>query len=339
MGSIRNCVGMLPVLIAVGIVSSLATMSLVLNLSSSLVSKKLQDKVNRREAFYTNEMAAWHLWARNRSGTAPASNPLVVDNAPYLNISQTVNADAYSSTVGQPLNVATTQTLAPSTLLIRRYNAQNLEVSQGPGEAICSKTNFSDRKKHRLCLSMPLASPPIGSILMSTQRVGPGDPWTNTIFSILPDGQFDTQFGVNGLLKFNTSDTPLTLIQRIPGTDLLAVASRVTGGVAVWRFNDKGEFDSTFGVGGSLTVPFPADYGNRHQPRSSDRSPEVGWQDRRLLRAKWLHLPIDSHQRFPDDQFLRPLRRVAVVRRGFCRGGKGAWKERRLAWVLIHRRA
>ncbi len=73
--------GFMPILIAIGIVSMLATMSLVTSISSGLVNKKKVERVNRYEGFYAAEILAWHAFERVDDGLVVSGEAVAIDNA------------------------------------------------------------------------------------------------------------------------------------------------------------------------------------------------------------------------------------------------------------------
>lgn len=90
--------GFAPIIIAIGIVSLLAGMSLVNSLSAGMVSKRQMAKINRVEAFYTTEISAWHAYLRNAAGLSVAE--VGFDTSPYENTG--IAEDQYSKVVGHP---------------------------------------------------------------------------------------------------------------------------------------------------------------------------------------------------------------------------------------------
>jgi uncharacterized delta-60 repeat protein len=77
-------------------------------------------------------------------------------------------------------------------------------------------------------------------------------------------GDIDTTFGVNGTVHLNTYRTARTVAQD-PQTGKIIGTISSTGGFTLFRLNQDGSLDQSFGLEGRVVTRF-ADYGNEHRP-------------------------------------------------------------------------
>ncbi len=82
---LKSRAGILPIIIAVMIVSTLASVSLVMSLTSGLTHKRIIATLDRKEAFYSNEIAAWHSYFRIKGSLTPGS-AFTIDNRYVLTL-------------------------------------------------------------------------------------------------------------------------------------------------------------------------------------------------------------------------------------------------------------
>ena len=66
-----NSHGFVPILIALGIISILGAMSLMNALTAGMINKRTISKLDRIEAFYANELSAWHGYLRSQEKLSP----------------------------------------------------------------------------------------------------------------------------------------------------------------------------------------------------------------------------------------------------------------------------
>ncbi|MBI3295162.1 MAG: hypothetical protein HYZ71_10585 [Deltaproteobacteria bacterium] len=116
--------GVLPILIAVGVVTLLGGLSLSFQMSAQIVTQRIVSRIDRREAFYSNELAAWHAYARATDDLTPGDT-FVVENG-----------------------------------LLRRYTDGSVTY-RTPAGAYCGSTQFSKRG-HKACLAASATPPTTG---------------------------------------------------------------------------------------------------------------------------------------------------------------------------------
>ncbi len=155
--------GMAEMLIAAAIVTGLAVMSFTTGMSSRIADSKKIERINRLEAFYSGELAAWNAYLRTIDGMGPGASgvTIVLDNEPFRDIASSLPAENYSASPGYALSVRTTQQSAPIALLVRRHNAANFQAVSPNASTHCGKLKFSaSGKKYRVCLFKAPPSPP-----------------------------------------------------------------------------------------------------------------------------------------------------------------------------------
>lgn len=151
----------MPILIAVGILSLLAALSLVMSLTAGLSSNRQVNQLNRIESFYTNEMIAWHGHFRLIDGF-PSQPSLMIDNNYSADLS---NLDPQPT--GSGGGIAFTQPFAPTGSLIRRL--LNPRYSGAGAAGSCGTTQFTKSgKKYRVCLYKTAASPAPKGLTIAT---------------------------------------------------------------------------------------------------------------------------------------------------------------------------
>ncbi len=160
--------GFASLLIAVGIVSMLGMMSLVMQLAATQHTSRRIGEMNKRYSFYLGELGVWHSYFRFKDGlSTPSPNPLLVDVSYAAEV--TLSPDEYSAARGSPMNVSLTRQFAPAKTLIRRYDSQ-LAGYIDTGTAQCSTAQFQ-RKKYRLCLAMmPAPAGAGGALIFDSQK-------------------------------------------------------------------------------------------------------------------------------------------------------------------------
>ncbi|MBI3295886.1 MAG: hypothetical protein HYZ71_14265 [Deltaproteobacteria bacterium] len=218
--------GFIPVLVAFGLVSILAFMSLSVSMSGGLLRNKRRDSVNRMEAFYTTELIAWHTWSRLTDGLPPPGidSKTFVDNNPYRTIAETLPPDDYSSAPGIPLNVAVSLQSAPTQGLIRR-SVTELYPASPSSVQYCGKTRFVSAKIYRTCLFAKVVKPPKKSTLSAgvihtcAIRSGRVQCWGNN----------DA-----GQLGYSTTPSILSRCPRWSGNLLSGVTSVMAGAVTTY---------------------------------------------------------------------------------------------------------
>lgn len=199
----KNRSGFAPLLIAIGIVSVLAAMSLTSSMQAGMVNKKSVEKLNRAEAFYTTELSAWHGYYRVEDGLAVST--ITFENTPYENLD--IPGDSYSSTPGSPLNVVTTRQYAPSQSLIRRYGTGRMIAAAPAGGKFCGKTHFSGKKTYQTCLHKPSGTSNGSAWLYGMGAAAMGSPDSNSptgfsyphhFWALTKEGKGVSGFGTNG---------------------------------------------------------------------------------------------------------------------------------------------
>lgn len=84
------------------------------------------------------------------------------------------------------------------------------------------------------------------------------------IFRVHQDGRLDTSFGVNGLLRFNSS---IFHIIETEEADVLVVTKSGAYGsevTSIFKYSSNGQLDSNFGVSGVFEVPVPSQLDRTH---------------------------------------------------------------------------
>ncbi|MBI3294635.1 MAG: hypothetical protein HYZ71_07875 [Deltaproteobacteria bacterium] len=193
--------GFVPIFVALGIVSLLALLSLSMSLSSHLSLKRRAQNINRTEAFYINEIFAWHAQSRQADSLIISSSQ-IFDNTPFTD----QHSGTYSTTPGEPIPVGITKLSAPAGTLQRRYNEKsNLAVDSERG--LCGQSRFNDKKGYLLCLkSTPLASRPSVILTWSSQNILTGNNFHLWMLGIGRDGKLTNSFGNQGYIRHLTPD-------------------------------------------------------------------------------------------------------------------------------------
>lgn len=193
----REKSGFASILIAVGIVSTLAAMSLVSALAAGINNRRIASKIDRVEAFYSNELVAWHSYIRSNDNLT-AISPFTVENRYTADLN--LAADSYDATPGAALNVATTKTFSPSANLIRRYEdgALTYQVPSGIHRGYCGSTRFGGKKqKYQTCLAGPTNRAKLAYIA----RISAAG--TSSYIGLDRAGSIVSDFGSNGTLMVN----------------------------------------------------------------------------------------------------------------------------------------
>lgn len=145
--------GFAPILIALGVVSMLAVLSLTTQLSSRVSNRRLVSKLDRLEAFYTNELTAWHAFLRKEESLA--SRNFEIEHVNTYDGGE----EQYDSRSGYANGLTVTRQYAPTQSLIRRYRPGGTQYREVSG-ATCANTSFSGPAKYRVCLHRGVAKPP-----------------------------------------------------------------------------------------------------------------------------------------------------------------------------------
>lgn len=164
--------GFVPVLIAIGIVSMLGVMSLTASMFSGLLNRKQIRRLNTWEAFYANELSAWHFLIRTKDSQPTSNNPLQIEND-YASSVSGFQADPYSIDRGVALNILTTMTRAPASRLMRRYDGTNVSYKPGTKSGqYCGNTRFK-QEVYRGCLFERVVSSQIGLVITYSDTNNP----------------------------------------------------------------------------------------------------------------------------------------------------------------------
>lgn len=210
----------MPILIAVGVCTMLAMMSLTSQLTANMNNRKFITRIDRMEGFYVGELLAWHTHLRKSDGW-PASGKAVA-SLPLPDLS-TMTAEQLPVDRGTPLNVATTRALAPTQQLIRRVPAGGLVHSSESGD--CGY--FSNQKNRlKVCLANTTAAPSSLALLISSDFRDSSGVQTTAVWGLDRTGTLLDTFGDKGKIitpfdhVFSTTHTPIVASL---GTDEWAV--------------------------------------------------------------------------------------------------------------------
>ncbi|MBI1859513.1 MAG: hypothetical protein HYR96_01170 [Deltaproteobacteria bacterium] len=164
--------GVLPLLIAVGVVTLLGGLSLSFQMSSQIATRRIVSRIDRREAFYSNELAAWHAYARATDTLTPGAT-FVVQNG-----------------------------------LLRRYTDGSVTY-RTPAGAYCGSTGFGGTHKYHVCLN---SAPPVGGgmpdLILAWSNGGTAMMFSDGnrlwFLGITKDGKLVQSFGEKGLVTHKT---------------------------------------------------------------------------------------------------------------------------------------
>ncbi len=119
---------MASLLVAIGIVSVLMTLSVTNQLAQNAINRRTVGKLDRLEGFYNSEMLAWHAYWRQEAGIEGSASSVAISVLPPTDFN--FSGDTYSQTPGVPLNIVTTAPLSPTRALIRRQTGTNVRYVQ-----------------------------------------------------------------------------------------------------------------------------------------------------------------------------------------------------------------
>ncbi|MBI1859454.1 MAG: hypothetical protein HYR96_00870 [Deltaproteobacteria bacterium] len=157
---------MTPIIIAMGIVSVLSLMALTSSLSAGLLQKNVRQRIDRVEAFYQNEVVAWHSYLRKQDSLEVAANSTISDD--YVT-GVTIEADPYTPASGAPLNITTTRQSAPIGKIFRRYTAANA-YAKSSSTNFCGSTQLGAKGRYQACLYKAALGTPGEAWIFDSQR-------------------------------------------------------------------------------------------------------------------------------------------------------------------------
>ncbi|MBI1862115.1 MAG: hypothetical protein HYR96_14470 [Deltaproteobacteria bacterium] len=155
--------GFAPLLFAIGVVSILSISSLVISISGGIANQKHIVRLNRIDAFYTNELSAWHLLHRRNENLSITSTDYSIDNR-YADSMGPADPSHFSNSE-LPLGISDTLSFAPTHGILPRYD-RSLSGYAAKSSASCGNTRFGKRG-YRLCLFQGL--PPKFSRFLAPQ--------------------------------------------------------------------------------------------------------------------------------------------------------------------------
>ncbi|MBI3295075.1 MAG: hypothetical protein HYZ71_10130 [Deltaproteobacteria bacterium] len=260
-------VGFVELFIAVGIVCILGVISLTMQITQRTGSRRLLERVNRVEAFYSGEMLAWHAALREADSLA-VGGTVTFENDYATQTIAALTPDAYVTGPGESLNISATTQYAPIKVIVRRLTSNNFESTRvsSLNNAHCGRVGFLGfSEKYRVCLGQTGGTgiPKIYIATVGTVTTTSGSSIGTHYLRLLSNGTVDENFGPLGVVgiahpgAINGGNYMYPIFNTRPDGSSVGMA----GGYLYHMLKD-GQLDFTYGSNGFTALSLTSSMSN-----------------------------------------------------------------------------